>query len=226
MKNNNKKNIAFKSQTPWSKLSPQTVAMGEFVMQQLSFVTGLTGAALIEHLASKSGVHRSYIELFFARVYMPTPYLLSSIICGADLELWLLAKPLYDECFDPAEPSSAAQSSEESSYKVWVKSESDSKAAFKRLLSLVYGEMPNMVTLSRLSRARVTGVAGAGPIQVERMKGVTATKLQAFWYGHESLNWLQLENLLAAARLVPTLCIKTASPRRPSSNEDYSYLLW
>jgi hypothetical protein len=50
--NNNKRTIAFKSQTPWSKLSPQTIAMGEFVMQQLSFVTGLTGTALIEHLAN------------------------------------------------------------------------------------------------------------------------------------------------------------------------------
>lgn len=224
--NNNRKNIAFKSQTPWSKLSPQTAAMGEFVMQQLSFVTGLTGPALIEHLASKSGVHRSYIELFFGRVYMPTPYLLASIICGAGLELWLLAKPLYDESIDLADSAVAAQPGAESSYRVWVKNESDSKSAFKRLLSLIYGEMPNMVTLSRLSQARVTGVARGGSIKVERMKGVSATKLQAFWYGHESLSWLQLENLLAAARLVPTLCIKTASPRQPSADEDYSYLLW
>ncbi|MDQ5967962.1 MAG: hypothetical protein QG625_4119, partial [Cyanobacteriota bacterium erpe_2018_sw_39hr_WHONDRS-SW48-000098_B_bin.30] len=85
---------------------------------------------------------------------------------------------------------------------------------------------PNMVTLSRLSQVRVSGVARGGSIKVERMKGVSATKLQAFWYGHESLSWLQLENLLAAARLVPTLCIKTASPRKPAADEDYSYLLW
>ncbi|MBK7750156.1 MAG: hypothetical protein IPL73_18940 [Candidatus Obscuribacter sp.] len=224
--NNNKRTIAFKSQTPWSKLSPQTIAMGEFVMQQLSFVTGLTGTALIEHLATKSGVHSSYIELFFGRVYMPTPYLLTSIICGAGLELWLLAKPLSDESIDLADNPYAAQSGEESSYRVWVKNESDSKAAFKRLLTLIYGEMPNMVTLSRLSQVRVSGVARGESIKVERMKGVSATKLQAFWYGHESLSWLQLENLLAAARLVPTLCIKTASPRKPAADEDYSYLLW
>ncbi|MBK9773167.1 MAG: hypothetical protein IPP57_20530 [Candidatus Obscuribacter sp.] len=72
--NNNKRTIAFKSQTPWSKLSPQTIAMGEFVMQQLSFVTGLTGTALIEHLATKSGVHSSYIELFLAEsICLPLP---------------------------------------------------------------------------------------------------------------------------------------------------------
>lgn len=186
-------------QQMWRALTPELREMADFTVQQLELA--MAGGDLVARVSRQSGVDPVYVEMFVRRLLLPSPYQVASIVCGTELELWLVARTPDEEAVCPARRQALTQS--ELGHRVWVKTASDIQPAFKRLLQLVWGE-PDFETLSRLARVRV---AMGREYRASAGCEISAAKLQAFWLGKESLSWTQMEALLAAARLKFNLCV-------------------